>query len=77
MHVRPDIDHTPLLTEAEAIRYLRLDEPDGPRDPSGTLRYYRQRGLLRGVRVGRQMRYTRWELEQFLHRLAERDGGGS
>ena len=35
-----------LLTEQEAIRFLRLDV-DGPKDPSATLKYYRDEGLLR------------------------------
>ena len=39
-----------LLTEDEAIRYLRLDIGD-PRNPSNTLKYYKDRGVLRGVRI--------------------------
>ena len=65
---------SPVFTEAEAIHYLRLDLADGPTDPSGTLKYYRAKGLLRGARVGRQMRYPVWELEQFLRRLADKGG---
>ena len=59
-----------LLTEAEAIRYLRLDI-DGPAKPSLTLRYYREKGLLRGTQVGRRIRYRRIELERFLERLTD------
>ena len=59
-----------LLTETEAISYLRLDL-DGPENPSLTLRYYRERGLLRGTRVGRRLRYRRIELERFLERVTE------
>jgi len=57
-----------LLTEQEAIRYLRLDV-DGPEKPALTLRYYRERGLLNGTRVGRRVRYRREELDRFLERL--------
>jgi hypothetical protein len=62
-----------LLTEAEAIRYLRLDL-EGPSKPSLTLRYYREQGLLRATRVGRRLRYRRVELDRLLELLTERDG---
>jgi len=60
-----------ILTETEAISYLRLDI-DGPRDPRGTLKFYRQAKLLRGVRIGRQYRYPIAELEAFVQRLLDR-----
>ncbi len=63
--------HSPILTEAEAIHWLRLDVK-GPKNPSGTLKFYRDRGLLRGVRIGRQFRYPITELEKFVARLVER-----
>ena len=59
-----------LLTEEEAIRYLRLNEI-GIYDPTGTLRYYRKKGLLRATQVGKCIRYRRIELERFLDRLTE------
>ncbi len=65
---------SPLLTEAEAIHYLRLDEPGGPRHPEATLRYFRQMGLVRGIRISRHIRYPVWELEAFIKRLLERRG---
>jgi hypothetical protein len=52
-----------LLTEEEAIRYLRLEED---RNPARSLRYYRERGLLRGTLVGRHLLYRRIEIERFL-----------
>jgi len=54
-----------LLTEEEAIRYLRLD---GTPHPARTLKYYRDRGLLRCTVVGRRSLYRRVELERFLER---------
>jgi len=54
-----------LLTEEEAIRYLRLD---GDANPSRTLKYYREKGLIRATYVGRHLRYRRVELELFLGR---------
>ena len=59
-----------LLTEEEAIRYLRLDVID-IEDPAGTLRYYRKKGLLRATQVGKCIRYRRIELEKLLDRLTE------
>ena len=55
-----------LLTEDEAVRYLRLD---GDRNPGRTLRYYRERGLLRATHLGRHLFYRLVELEEFLERL--------
>ena len=59
-----------VLTEDEAIRFLRLDV-DGPQNPRGTLKYYRDRGFLRGVRIGRNLRYPRKELERMLDKMLE------
>jgi len=62
-----------LLTQEETIRYLRLDI-NGPQNPSATLKYYREKGLLRAVRIGRQLRYPRTELDNFVGRLLEKRG---
>lgn len=59
-----------LLTEQEAIRYLRLDGID-VEDPANTLRYYRKKGLLRGTQCGKCIRYRRIELERLLDKLTE------
>lgn len=59
-----------LLTPEEAVRYLRLDKT-GIRDPLQSLRYYREKGLLRGTKVGLRLRYRRIELELFLERATE------
>jgi hypothetical protein len=56
-----------LLTEAEAIRYLRLDTIKIS-DPSATLRAYRKRGLLKGTQVSKAIFYRRCELDAFLER---------
>ena len=56
---------TDLLTEEEAIRFLRLDI-DGPKDPSQTLKFYRDKGQLYPTKVGRRNRYLRTELLRFL-----------
>ena len=63
-----------LLTENEAIRYLRLDI-DGPHNPNGTLKYYRDQGVLRAVRIGRNLRYPRKELDLMVEKLLDRNRG--
>ena len=56
-----------VLTEAELIRFLRLDGPDGPKNPSETLRYYRDRAkLLRGCKIGNRLLYPLSEALRFL-----------
>jgi hypothetical protein len=60
-----------LLTEREAIEFLRLDI-DGPDHPEMTLDYYRREGLLRATRVGKRIRYSKNELLQLLDRLTDR-----
>lgn len=59
-----------LLTEDEAIRFLRLDGID-VKDAGNTLRHYRKKGLLRATQVGKCIRYRRIELEKLLERLTE------
>jgi hypothetical protein len=60
-----------LLTEEETVRFLRLDV-NGPSDPQKTLRYYRERGLLKATRAGKRLHYQRKELLNFLDKLTER-----
>ena len=59
-----------LMTEDEAIRFLRLDNIN-TEVPSNTLRYYRNKGLLRATQVGKCIRYRRIELEKLLERLTD------
>ena len=61
-------DGTPvpdLLTEEEAIRFLRLDESE-TKHPKTTLEYYRSEGRLRATQVGKRLRYLKSELLNFL-----------
>ena len=60
-----------LLTEDEAVRYLRLDV-GGPKNPTGTLKYYRDQGVLRAVRIGRNLRYPRKELDSMVEKLLQK-----
>ena len=69
----PGPEHVPcpeVMTEDEAIQYLRLDLID-IQDPGETLAYYRRKGLLRGTQIGKCVRYRRVELERFLSLLTE------
>lgn len=59
-----------LLTEAEAIRYLRLDI-DGPARPENTLRYYREKKKLKGTQIGKRIFYTRKALHEFLEKMTK------
>jgi hypothetical protein len=65
---RPGDPCPSLLTEEEAIRYLRLDTIDIA-NPADTLRRYRNLGLLRGTQVSKKVFYLRAELDAFLVRV--------
>ena len=56
-----------LLTESEAIQFLRLDTID-LKHPDHTLRRYRDAGLLRCVQISRRIFYPVDELMAFIDR---------
>ena len=55
-----------VLTSDEAIEMLRLDS----NDPLRTLKFYRDEGILRGVQIGRKMRYRLCDVQLFLAKKA-------
>ena len=59
-----------LLTEQEAIRYLRLDV-DGTTDVCRTMKYYRDKRKLIAIKVGQKNRYRRQDLDNFLANKSE------
>ena len=61
-----------LLTEDEAIRYLRLDTIN-IKNRAATLERYRKDGLLRGVQISKKIFYKRTELERFVEGLMEKN----
>ncbi len=62
-----------VLTADELISLLRLDGEH----PGRCLKYWRDMGLLRGVRLGKTLRYRLCDVEAFLARkVAEKDGVG-
>ena len=66
-----DGTHVPdLLTEDEAITFLRLDI-DGPKNPKLTIKHYRDKGLLKPTKVGKTNKYLKKELLRFLDNLTD------
>jgi len=59
-----------VLTSEELIQLLRLDDRN-PKLAEATLKYYRDGGHLRGIRLGKTMRYTLNEVLKFLERQTE------
>lgn len=56
-----------VLTEDEAIRYLRLDNQNA--DPAKTLQYYRDKKILKATKIGKNLLYSRKELDRFVEIL--------
>ena len=54
-----------LLTESEAIRFLRLDTIQ-IQHPGDTLRRYRDSGQLKAVQISKSVFYPRDELQRFI-----------
>ena len=54
-----------VLTETEAIKFLRLDE-NGPEKPELTLRRYRRLRKLKPTKIGRKIVYTQESLIELL-----------
>ena len=57
-----------LLTEQEAIVFLRLETE---KTPSRTLKYYRDKNQLRGVKIGTNFLYPKSELLRFIEIATE------
>ena len=82
--IAPMTDHAPvsfmpdgrpapdLLTEAEAVRYLRLDTV-AVKNPSATLRRYREGGALRAVQISKAILYPLAELRKFVEKKTAED----
>ena len=67
----PDGKRVPLiLTSEELIHFLRLDE-NGPKSPQATLEYYREKKLLRGIKLGQHMRYYLPDVIDFLNQQSD------
>ena len=67
----PDSRPVPeVLTAKEAIHFLRIDTA-GNKKPELTLRYYREQGLLKATRIGKNIFYTKQSLMQFLQKQTD------
>lgn len=55
-----------VLLPREAALYLRLDMNSNWEQ---TLKYYRERKILRGTRIGKRIYYTRKSLDEFLAKM--------
>ena len=53
-----------VLTEDEAIRYLRLDRQKA--NAAKTLQYYRDQDKLKPTKIGKNLLYSRKELDRFV-----------
>ena len=62
---------SPLLSESEAIQWLRLDQA-GVEHPEASLKRLRDRGAIRTVRLGRRVFYPVQELQRFVDSEIER-----
>ena len=73
----PDGKPVPLvLDDVDLIKLLRL-EKHNIENARWTLKYYRDKGLLKGVRLGKRIRYTRDEVLKFLEKQTERTNQNS
>lgn len=68
----PDGQPVPeVLLEEEVIKLLRL-ETEGTKKSAHTLRYYREKNLLRPTQIGKKLRYIKQEVLNFLALQTER-----
>jgi len=59
-----------LLSEADLIKFLRLDEID-VRFPGATIRRYREAGLLRGTQISKRVLFRLPDVLDFLEKQGE------
>ena len=59
-----------VLTEEEAVRFLRIDTT-GVKKTNLTLRYYREQGFLQATQIGKKLFYTKQALLHFLAKQTE------
>jgi hypothetical protein len=60
-----------LLTEAEAVLFLRLDGQKA--DAKKTLGYYRSTGKLKATKIGKNLFYSKKELLRFIETMTVRN----
>ena len=65
-----------VLDDDDLVTLLRL-EKQGKESAKWTIKYYRDKGLLKGTRLGKKIRYTRDEVLKFLDKQTERTNQNS
>jgi len=60
-----------VMLESDLIRFLRLKEL-GVKNPTGTLRYYRERGKLRATKIANRNCYTIEAALEFLEAVTDK-----
>ena len=60
-----------VMSAQEACCFLRMDESN-LKNPASTLQYYRDKGDLKGIRIGKTIRYTKTDLLNFLRIQSEK-----
>lgn len=69
---RPEVFPS-LMTPIEAAMFLRLDETGhSPKSACRTLKYWRNKGLLKATKYARRTWYLKKELEIFLNNKTEK-----
>ena len=72
MPLMPDGTPVPeVMLENELIRFLRLREL-GIKNPHNTLRYYREKDILKPTRIGRRNVYTIQSALEFKEKLTKK-----
>jgi len=63
-----------VLTEAEAILFLRLDKQKA--NAKKTLQYYREQGKLKATKIGKNLLYSKKALCAFVDKMTSNDYSG-
>lgn len=65
-----------VLLEADLVKFLRLEEL-GVKNPTNTLRYYREIGKLAATRIGNRNAYTLNSAMELLEALTKKNHKGT
>ena len=60
-----------VMLESDLVRFLRLKEL-GVKNPTNTLKYYRDKGKLKATRIGNRNCYTISSAMEFLEALTDK-----
>lgn len=60
-----------VMTIDDVVEFLRLDT--GPKHPHRTIGYYRRRGLLKGIKLGNEIRFPLGEVLAFVRNKVQEE----